>query len=501
MSRRLTRLIIKAVAAATVLLLCACSSTAQLSKPPDPNGAAIEEVVAPETIETLDTKPSKVRTGSPSTMAEVVPRGASDTIATAAEEAFVAVTPASPPAASVRARHAAEFGPGVTDGAIRIGAPLPHRDDKVNEMIYPETFRPEFERVWRVVADAINATGGILGRRLEVVFLRDAPTGDEICTFFTEEEPVIAVAGYEDGQGPCLDKAGIVPLPAAYSLEADYYRNAPHALAPMGISEWRVTQLYVEGLYQQGFFEGDHKIGLLRWDTPPYPALSNKIVKPTLARYGLELEEEVVLTYPHTIGAIPRAQAEARSGVQTFKRAGVDRLLTLDEGSYILPEFTDYAEAQDYRPRYGLNSFNGGEWNMERKQLKGAMGIGWMPWLDLQPDHAYHYGSDGGRRCRDLMAAAEEGQQMDTFNEAIWTSTICDAALLLKAAVEAGGPSITSDSIVAGAESLGTSFPSANTLLTRFGPGRHEGIAAIRFLRWFVGCQCFRYTSDLLDAG
>lgn len=496
--------------AVSVALAClvGCSSTAQLNAPLDPRAAAIEPVSAPSNLQSLDMTserpeiPSEHRdVADDPQAAEAVATPAEEAVSTPAEEAFVAVAPPSPPAASEGAQRLADFGPGVTEGVIRVGAPYPNQNDEVNQVLYPEVFRPDFERVWRVVADAINSTGGILGRRLEIVFLPDEPTGEQICTFFTEEEPVIAVAGYESDQGPCLDRAGVVPLPHAYALEPEYYRGAPHALAPLGISQRRVTRLYVDGLYQQGFFEGDHKIGLLRWDTAPYPDLSNKIVKPTLARYGLKLEEEVVLTYPETVEEVPHAQAEGRSGVQTFKRAGVDRVLTLDLGSFILPEFTDYAEAQGYRPRYGMHSLNGGEWDMERKQLKGAMGIGWMPWLDLEPNDAYRHGGEGGRRCRDLMDAAGERRQMDTYNEAIWTAGICDGALLLKAAIEAGGPSITSDSIVAGAESLGTSFASANTLLTRFAPGRHEGVAAIRFLQWFVGCQCFRYTSDLLDAG
>lgn len=480
-----------------ILAVTACSSTAQLE-----GGAGsdqVEGVAAPETLDSV-AKRAAPKGGRSTKSPSEAPEGTTGERVSVAQTAFVAAAPRASAPVAAQGEHSAEFGPGVSARSIRVGVPYPPQTDKVNKLLYPEMDRPNFERVWNVVVDAINDTGGILGRRIEPVFLAE-PTQEEICTYFTEEEPVIAVAGNILDAASCIDRAGTVPIMHGYTLESDFFRKAPHALAPLGISQWRATPLYIQGLLEQGFFEGDHKIGLVRWDKAPYPEITEKIVKPMLAGHGLEIEEELVITWPQGYHQIANAQAEGRSGVQRFKHAGIDRVLTLDEASYMLPEFTKYAEAQDYRPRYGVNSLNGGEWDMERKQLKGAMGIGWMPWIDLEPDDAYLHGSEGARACRDLMEAAGEGRQMDTFNEAAWTSSICDAALLLKAAIEAGGPSITQASIVAGAESLGTSFQSANTLLTRFGPGRHEGIAAIRFVRWFVRCQCFRYTSGLIDAG
>ena len=481
-----------------MLLAVGCASTTQLSDAVDPAAEAIDEVAAPETLETFaPADASNAPSNSEVTASvEVAPVRVG-----AAARAFVDAAPNVKPRPSPSAQPAASFGPGVTDRVIRIGAPL-RLPVSAYAALYPETVRPDFRRVWQVVVNAVNSTGGIMGRRLEPVFLPNQPTPEEICTFFTEEEEVIAVATDEvPDAARCLGDAGVATLAHAYALWSSDYREAPRAVAALGITYERANQLYIDGLYQQGFFNGDHKIGLIRWDTPEYAQLSEGVVKPALARYGLEIEEEVLISDVMNQSQVSNAQADAVNGAERFKKAGVDRVLTLDNASYILPEFTDYAERQEYYPRYGLNSLIGGEWDMHRNQLKGAVGIGWMPWLDLEPDDAYRHGSDGARRCVDLMVAAGEEDQVDTYNEAIWTSSICDAVLLLKAAVEAGAPSITADSIVWGAESLGTSFQSANTLRTRFGPGRHEGVAAIRFLRWFVGCECFRYTSDLFDAG
>ena len=480
--------------ALVMIVLTGCSSTAQINRAAAPEALVIEEVAAPATLESF----SPTELGSRDAPVKTPPLEAA--APSAAEVAFVASAP-SPSRAERQTAGAAKFGPGVTPGVIRIGAPIPSQTVPYN-FLYRETFRPNFRRVWEVIADAINSTGGILGRRVRLEFLSFSEddleaAARQICTYFTEEIEVVAVAGPEVGTASCLDRAGIVSLSHAYSLQPDFYRRAPHAFSPMSISLERANQLYVDGLYQQGFFSGDHRIGLLRWDEPMYESISNDVVKPALAQYGLEITEEV----PITNSSVPEAQAAGWNAVGRLKDAGVDRLLTLDVASYILPEFTDYAEAQNYYPRYGLNSLVGGEWEMERKQLEGSMGIGWLPWVDLEPRHAYREGSEGTRRCVDLMVAAGEEAQIDTYNEGLWSSSICDAALLLKAAIEAGGPSITTDTIVAGAESLDTSFASSNTLVTRFDRGRHEGVGAIRFLRWFTQCGCFRYTSGLIDAG
>ena len=488
----------RTVAVLGLLGLMGCSSTAQRGAPYQ-IGSGISEVAAPETLRSIDGAVESRAKRSSVTAANV---GVSKTSASRAEEAFVALVAGSPSPPRI-AGSEARFGPGVTNRVIRIGATVRGPTDEVMKTLYPETVRPDFERVWEVLVDAVNSTGGIMGRRLEVVILPGDSTEEQACAKFTEEEDVIAVATELVDSAPCFEDAGVVTIAHAYATPRSFFRGAPHALAPVGMGLHRANDLYIDGLHQQGFFEGDHRIGLIRWDTPLFTTLSEEVIKPALASHGLELTEEVAIKDPETLdaGSVAEAQAEGKSAVQTFKRAGVDRVLALDSGSYILPEFTDYAEAQDYHPRYGVNSLVGGEWDMERNQLKGAMGIGWMPWLDLEPPHAYREGSEGARRCKDLMDAAGEARQMDTYNEAIWTSSICDAVLLLKSAVEAGGPSITADSIVAGAERLGTAFQASNTLLTRFGPGRHEGAAAVRFVRWFTGCGCFRYTSELLDAG
>ena len=485
----------------TAITTSACSSTAQQGAMPNPAASEIKAIEAPSSLETFDPQQATegATSGDAASMTSVP--SASGETASAAESAFVAAAPPTPAAASAGARKAATFGPGVTDHVIRLGIPyLPPKETYYD--IYPELKRPDFKRVWNVVIDAINSTGGVLGRQIEPVFLGPDPTTEETCTYFTEDQEVIAVAGYGMETGPCLDAAGIVSITHSYVVSPDYYRDAPHSLVPLGISQTRAAELYINGLMQQGFFDGHPTIGLIRWDTPEVEDAAVNVVEPMLARHGLEIATEVVLSWPdQKYETEATAMAQGRAGVRTFKDAGVDRVLTLDVGSYILPEFTDYAQDQDYHPRYGVDSLNGGEWDTNRSQLKGAVGVGWMPWVDLEPEDAYRYGSEGGRRCKDLLDAAGEGAQMDTYNEAVWSSSICDAALLLKASVEAGGPSITNNSVVAGAESLRESFQGANTLLTRFGPGRHEGIAAIRFVKWFTGCQCFRYTSELFDAG
>jgi hypothetical protein len=69
----------------------------------------------------------------------------------------------------------------------------------------------------------------------------------------------------------------------------------------------------------------------------------------------------------------------------------------------------------------------------------------------------------------------------------------CTNLRFLKAALEAGGSTISRDSFRRGAEALGTSFESGLTFGTRFDSSRHDGVALVRALAYQSSCTCMRY--------
>jgi hypothetical protein len=81
-------------------------------------------------------------------------------------------------------------------------------------------------------------------------------------------------------------------------------------------------------------------------------------------------------------------------------------------------------------------------------------------------------------------------------NKVVGTKT-CDAFFFLVAAINRGAPSVTRDSFLAGAHSLGDSFAGALTYRTSISPSAHDGVAVLATNVFEQACTCFKYKGDL----
>ena len=70
---------------------------------------------------------------------------------------------------------------------------------------------------------------------------------------------------------------------------------------------------------------------------------------------------------------------------------------------------------------------------------------------------------------------------------------MCDAIFFFKAAVEAGGPDVSTDSWLAGVSRI-NGLASASTF-TMNTTNRHDGVGTIRTMAYFDDCNCWHYTS------
>jgi hypothetical protein len=76
---------------------------------------------------------------------------------------------------------------------------------------------------------------------------------------------------------------------------------------------------------------------------------------------------------------------------------------------------------------------------------------------------------------------------------------LCDIWFLLKAGFDrANAPNASG--FRAGVESLGTSYVSPRTYATRFGPGRHDGVAATAPSKYDDKCGCFVASGPVKNA-
>jgi hypothetical protein len=163
-----------------------------------------------------------------------------------------------------------------------------------------------------------------------------------------------------------------------------------------------------------------------------------------------------------------------------------------------LTAFQTSAQSQQYKPRYGITSYNDPYTNLETLSPKGAnngaLGIGWAPAYDVSDANDPGATGAGYTRCMQLQEKA--GQRFSGKRTAkLFALAACDSILLAlegaRAARGFDGPSIYRGALqVSPAFSTAVSFgTSALTPTHLFTP------SAARDLAWFPDCECFRYTS------
>jgi hypothetical protein len=127
------------------------------------------------------------------------------------------------------------------------------------------------------------------------------------------------------------------------------------------------------------------------------------------------------------------------------------------------------------------------EENAPKEQLKGTVGVGWLPGDDVAdaraPDNPVETICAGV-----LKRAGAELPSRYAYSNAM---NYCDSLLFLQAAFSRA-TSMTAAGFRAGAAALGTSYASPYTFATDFSR-RVDGASAWRGFRFQPDCTCFRY--------
>lgn len=367
------------------------------------------------------------------------------------------------------------------------------------------------ERQAEAAAQAVNAAGGVLGRQLKVVFYdiailetnqNPSGVGEEVCTYFTQDRRVMAVwnVSTQLDQAPtfrgCLAKAGL-PLFSAAARAVDdklFASLAPYYYHSLMVSWTRLAPVLVGRLQAQDYFakwdmnlgrEGSAPVvvGLLVQDVPE-GARTAAALQRALASAGVGAVE---------VFAYARPEDGQSASVQSFKGRNVTHVIVADVE---LLAFQMSAASQNYKPRYGLTTYNAPYANLEQGGLSppgannGAVGVGWAPAMDVSG--ANDPGpTPGWPRCQRAMALQQQSFSGKRLAQAL-AATLCDTLFLIKAGAEAGG-GLTAPTIRSGVQNVGSRFPvaigfgPALTSNAPFAPGQ------VRDLVWDASCGCVKY--------
>lgn len=413
-------------------------------------------------------------------------------------------------------------GPGVTDTTITIGFPYaPNADQAQAALGNSAVTQGDPKRIVEALIAEINRTGGVAGRKLAAVFHEiDAQSAETqaqqeqgMCSAFTEDAQVFAVVGATGALlRDCLAKRGVINVTGTIAdLNEGDFRASPNYYDAAGFTMDGLSRALVGQLAAQRYFAPwDHargqaggalpvKLGIVVPDKPSWIPVIKKVLLPELAAAGHPVAAENVRFWHFPQSAADNSQAvtEIQAIVLRFRADNVTHVLPMEQNS--LAFFTPAAEGQGYRPRYGLTTATAAQGYagslVPYRQLHGAVGVGWLPALDLpESKQTAAYDGPGRKRCLDTMERAEVSYS--STNAKAIALLLCDAFFAFDLTIESlpDKSAVSLTTFMPALERAGASFRAATLPTGGFGPGRRYPVTDGYPYAFSVACSCMEYT-------
>lgn len=402
------------------------------------------------------------------------------------------------------------YGPGITDDEIVIGVAVPDEATMNNNAAVlgvEGVTVGNVERYYDLMAEHVNANGGIAGRSIRLSKWRYSAAGSQSysqleqssCTYWTQDDPAFAVPALFTGETflGCAQDNGLATWNSTFStIDQETIARYPTHVELSAMSLTRQGRILAEGLVAQDYFDDGYKLGVVTFDEPSWRRTVDESLEPALNAHGYAIADKAFVKPLSSTSDVGSMTAELQSIVLRFKTQDVTHVIFLDSNATMALLFLRSAENQAYRPRYGMTSQAGGTTLAglaPEGQLNGALGIGWLPFYDVLPSE--RPSNPTADAC--LARFEEQGEEPADENNAVVMLSVCEAIEFVKAAVEAGLPDITASSYGRGAETLGT-FPSHTSFENSLAPGRRDGASLYRLVAYDAACVCFHYTSDFI---
>jgi hypothetical protein len=368
-----------------------------------------------------------------------------------------------------------------------------------NDLVYGDLLAEQ-----KAVINYINGHGGVARGRKLVPVPYNATTDSSpqsLCTYWTEDHKVFTGI-YPGGQVESADgvscmkrhHAMLIQSPFDPGDKSFFNTYGAYYYAVSGLEAIRMGRDYVNGLFDQGFYTGGKKIGLLYYDVPSLRSAYAQGVKPALASHGLQLSaaDTYAITYPYKSSDDAAAVRAVQSAELRFAADGVDRVMFLDAGAGLAFFFIQNAKTQNYKPKYGFESGSNPSFidqNFTASDLTGSLGVGWLPAGDV--DSAFIPDNPARKLCRDIMRKA--GQPPQSQSDLYAQYDMCATFFFLKEGLD-HATSVSAEGLQAGLTALGNApNASADTLGSGYAPDKHWGARQYYWLRYDPGSGSFKY--------
>ena len=433
-------------------------------------------------------------------------RGATGTVATPGSTTGPASTPGGSTVGDV---DSSALAPGVTATTITLGAVYtPDQNSVAQSVGVNDTNTHDAKTMVNIVLDDLNAHGGVAGRKVQLVWharpIQSAETYDQLdqeaCADFTQDHKVFAAVGSSGGStfDTCMMKAGAAVLAGGYSTSVDSTaQRAPYFLEGNALSWSRQMRTLITSVHQQGFFTPGYKLGVLSYDTPNGHEVVDKAITPTLQRFGLKASDTAYLPPNKSFADNGPAVSQLQNIVLKFQAEHITHVLMLAVDGGLPLIFSRIADGQHYRPKYAVTS----QWGLSAVagdyaagQLDGAMGISWFPDQDFRPEDDPTVHNPLRQKCLKLYRS--KGMTQDNAADLDAQLSICWLFWYFRDAVNAAGGVLTRDALLRGSIALGR-HPGVNTDVLRITAAHHDGVAAVRPVKYVSSCTCFQPSGPL----
>lgn len=373
-----------------------------------------------------------------------------------------------------------------------------------------------------VIAD-INANGGAAGRKLVPgYFAVDANSTQDrtaqlaaACAYFTQDHPVDIVVSYTGGAlVGCLAKYG-VPLVNGYpgsGTPASGFAANELYFAPSQMSLTRLADLLPSFLVQRHRIDArwpsaarcaavsEPRLGVITFDEPEYRRVYSERLAPRFKALGHPVfDVAYIKASGSTANALGSAAAGLQNAVLRFSNDCVDHVAFVS-ATAVDALFMLAADQQNYRPRYGLSSLESPPVVVPNlpdpdSQLRGAMGPGWAPYMDVDEADFDAAALSPSARCADVLKRS--GQTPADNNAWILALPSCEGPYFVQDVIARLSRAPSSTTLLAVVDELGSAYRASGSFATKLGPGKHDGASGYRGVAYTQACSCFRYTSAL----
>jgi len=403
-----------------------------------------------------------------------------------------------------------EWGPGITDSKIYI-ANFYADAGAANEAAFGTGLAVDTRKPYNAMAKWVNSHGGIMGRQVEILWYELKPEQDvnqqaqAACSHWTEDNEVFFFFG-GDANGivrECAHEAGgSMPLDGGTSVPSDFVKY-PNYLEISGLNFYRAASVTVEGLDNEGYYDGA-KLGVVLWDDPVYKAALQNGLLPELKRIGVRLATEpAYITPPQQAQDLAATSADVNSAVLRFQTQGITHVMILGGPVGICSQgcsetlFLRRAEQQNYRPRYGFNAMNipipaSDAGLYPREQLKDMLAVEWADYSDF-----YDKGwKKNQARVKCYAFMRDKGVPMGNANQQYAARAACEQFWFVLATLpHLGGDVLNAPAFTAAANQLEWSYQSPQAYAIHIDENQHDGTAAARNLMYDEACECFKWIS------